>query len=211
MSGLKDYRPKFGFDIRINPDVPPEVRKRPKNAALCSVAGCSGHAEWRAPKSRQRMDERVWLCRDHLRAHNERWNFFEGMSEAEIERHCEQAAFGHRPTWPFGWRDARQKTQNGQKYWSYGFEDGFSFFDEDATASPRPRQTTLTKGQLDALGALGLEETVTLSQVKARYKELVKRFHPDTNGGDRSKEERLKQVIRAYGLLRTTGFARGNP
>jgi DnaJ-class molecular chaperone len=64
---------------------------------------------------------------------------------------------------------------------------------------------------LDALDALGLEEAATLSQVKARYKELVKRFHPDTNGGDRGKEERLKQVIRAYGHLRASGFARGNP
>ena len=209
MSGLKDYRPKFGFDIRINPDIPREARKRPANAARCSVAGCTGHAEWRAPKSRQRMDERVWLCREHLRAHNERWNFFEGMSEEEIERHCLQATLGHRPTWPFGWRTGGKPGNAGQKAWSFGVDDRYAFFEEGSEAQPRPRQTTLTKGQLDALDALGLEETATLSQVKARYKELVKRFHPDTNGGDRGKEERLRQVIRAYGHLRTTGFARG--
>jgi hypothetical protein len=209
MSGLKDYRPKFGFDIRINPEVPPKARKREASAARCSVAGCSSHAEWRAPRSRQRMDERIWLCRDHLRAHNERWNFFEGMSDEDIEKHCEQAVFGHRPTWPFGWRNTRKGLENGQKYWSYGFEDGYTIFEGGTEPTQRRRQPTLTKGQLDALDALGLEETATLSQVKARYKELVKRFHPDTNGGDRGKEERLKQVIRAYGVLRTTGFARG--
>jgi DnaJ-class molecular chaperone len=45
-----------------------------------------------------------------------------------------------------------------------------------------------------------------LHQIKARYKELVKRFHPDANGGDRGAEERLKQVIKAYGVLRASGL-----
>jgi len=211
MSGLKDYRPKFGFDIRINPGIPREARKRAANAPRCGVAGCVAAAEWRAPKSRKDMDERIWLCPEHLRVHNEKWNFFEGMSDDEIERYSLQAAFGHRPTWPFGTRNARPAAHPGQKYWNFGFEDGSTVFERAAEAPPKPRQTTLTKGQLDALEALGLEESATLSQVKAKYKELVKRFHPDANGGDRGKEERLRQVIRAYGLLRTTGFARGNP
>jgi len=60
--------------------------------------------------------------------------------------------------------------------------------------------------QLDALAVLNLEETATLHDIKARYKELVKRFHPDANGGDRGTEERLRQVIRAYGHLRATGL-----
>jgi DnaJ-domain-containing protein 1 len=211
MSGSKDYRPKFGFDIRIKPDGAPKTRKRATSGKPCGVAGCPASAEWHAPKSRKNMDERIWLCREHLRAHNEHWNFFEGMSDAEIERHCNQASLGHRPTWPIGRRGPSSAGPKGQKYWSYGFEDGFAFLEDAADPRRRPRQTTLTKGQLDALDALGLEEAATLSQVKARYKELVKRFHPDTNGGDRGKEERLKQVIRAYGHLRASGFARGNP
>jgi DnaJ-class molecular chaperone len=54
---------------------------------------------------------------------------------------------------------------------------------------------------------LALGETATLQEVKSRYKELVKRFHPDANGGNRGTEERLRQVIKAYGHLRATGFA----
>jgi len=210
MTGSNEYRPKFGFDIRIKPDGKRKTRKETSSGKPCGVRGCKTKAEWHAPKSRKNMDERVWLCREHLRAHNERWNFFEGMTDAEIEAHGNQANLGHRPTWPMGKPRPGAAEPKGQKYWNYGFEDGFAGFQEAAEIKRRPRQTVLTKGQLDALDSLGLEETATLRQVKSRYKELVKRFHPDTNGGDRGKEARLQQVIKAYGHLRTSGFARDN-
>ena len=38
--------------------------------------------------------------------------------------------------------------------------------------------------------------------IRARYKELVKRHHPDANGGDRSREEKLREIIHAYKTLR---------
>jgi curved DNA-binding protein CbpA len=58
-----------------------------------------------------------------------------------------------------------------------------------------------------SLETLNLETTATLQDVKARFKELVKRYHPDANGGDRGAEERLGQVIKAYGQLRSSGFS----
>ena len=57
-----------------------------------------------------------------------------------------------------------------------------------------------------AFDQLQLPHNATLIEIKARYKELVKRFHPDANGGDRGAEERLKQVIKAYGVLRASGL-----
>jgi DnaJ-class molecular chaperone len=63
----------------------------------------------------------------------------------------------------------------------------------------------LTGVQLQALATMNLEENATLQEIKARYKELVKRFHPDANGGDRGAEERLKQVIKAYAVLKRQG------
>jgi hypothetical protein len=207
MSGLKSYKPRFGYDIRINPETPKRRIVTPPQR--CTVKGCGEGAEWRVPRSRDQMDERIWLCRDHLRAHNESWNFFAGMSETDIERYCLDAIVGHRPTWPLGKRAAGDRNApNGPPSWSYQFEDGFAVFEEAAEPAPRPRAPKLTKGQLDALGVLDLEETVTLTQLKARYKELVKRFHPDANGGSRGTEERLRQVIKAYGHLRATGFPR---
>jgi len=187
------YKPRFGFDIRIHPDPP----RRPTVAKICAMPGCSGAAELRAPRNRYNLEDRQWLCREHLREHNQRWNYFAGMTNEEIERFCLDAITGHRPTWRLGERTAIR---------SYRFDDGFAVFEEAAEpASPR-RRTRLTKGQLDALATLNLEEGASLHEVKARYKELVKRFHPDTNGGNRGTEERLRLVIRAYGHLRATGF-----
>jgi DnaJ-class molecular chaperone len=53
---------------------------------------------------------------------------------------------------------------------------------------------------------LGLDGTATPAEVKARYKLLVKRHHPDANGGDRSLEERLREIIQAYSYLKSVGF-----
>jgi hypothetical protein len=202
---LKTYKPRFGYDIRINP----ETRPRPTKVEPCSVKGCIEIAECRVPRTREHMEERVWLCRAHLREHNENWDYFAGMSEAEIERYCLEAIVGHRPTWPLGKRGASGRHADaGQVYWSYRFEDGFAIFEESAEPARRPRPTALTKAQHDALAVLDLEDTVTLVELKARYKELVKRFHPDTNGGNRGTEERLRLVIKAYAHLRATGFPR---
>jgi DnaJ-domain-containing protein 1 len=202
------YRPKFGYDIRINANAP---RRAAAPAKHCAVKGCHNAAELRVAMDRQNMDERHWLCRDHIRERNQRWNFFAGMSNEDVERFCLDAITGHRPTWPLGKRTATRRDRSDERktqgFWSYRYEDGFAVFEEAASPTSGSRAARLTKGQLDALNILNLEENATLHQVKARYKELVKRFHPDANGGNRSTEERLRQVIKAYGHLRATGFA----
>jgi hypothetical protein len=197
------YRPRFGYDIRIN--APRPQRVTPKSRP-CASPGCREPAESKVPKSRNNLEDRQWLCRTHLREHNQHWDFFAGMSGEEIERFCLDAVTGHRPTWPLGKRTATPQTSRSAQY-AYHFEDGFAVFEEDAPPAEARRRRALTKMQLDALAVLNLEETASLHEIKARYKELVKRFHPDANGGDRGTEERLRQVIKAYSHLRATGFA----
>ena len=201
MSGTKRYRPKFGYDIRINPDTPKRAKVK---AQRCGVKGCVSDAEWHVPKVRENLDDRVWLCRDHLRLHNERWDYFAGMTDEQIERYAIEAVVGHRPTWPLGRRGAEPNARPAP--WNYRFDDGFAVF-EEAAEPAAPKKPRLTKAQSDALAVLNLEETASLHEVKTRYKDLVKRFHPDANGGDRGYEERLRQVIKAYGYLRSTGLA----
>jgi len=198
------YRPRFGYDIRIHPERP----RRPTVSKRCAMPGCASGAEVYVPKTRYDMNDRQWLCREHLREHNRGWNYFAGMSDQEIERFCLDSVTGHRPTWPLGKRAATQPSdhERTRSYWSYRVEDGFAVFEEAAEAAPPRPRPRLTKGQLDALAVLNLEETASLHDIKARYKELVKRFHPDANGGSRDTEERLRQVIRAYGHLRATGL-----
>jgi len=53
-----------------------------------------------------------------------------------------------------------------------------------------------------ALTVLGLKPGVERQQLRRRYTELVRRYHPDQNGGDRNFEARLGRVVDAYQTLR---------
>jgi hypothetical protein len=201
--GAAGYRPRFGKDIRIKPEVPVRAPKtRP-----CAKRGCEGEGAFRVPRSRQRLDDHLWFCLVHAREHNETWDYFQGMSEAEIDAFRVDAVTGHRPTWPLGKRAAhapgKQEPRSfGDTHHLFGgaFEPPLGNGTDGSPARP------LTGPQVRALDVLNLEAGASLHQIKARYKELVKRFHPDTNGGDRGSEERLKRVIQAYGVLRASGL-----
>ncbi len=198
----KAPEPRFKKDIRIKPDVPqtPKIR-------ACSVKGCTGEGIYKVPKSREQISTYLWVCLAHAREHNEKWDYFKGMSDADVSRFQEDALVGHRPTWPLGKRAAGVKGQEGPYRGAYHVEDGYAVFgDVEEPAKPRRPERVLTRLQRQAFDILDLEPSVTLNEIKARYKELVKRFHPDANGGDRGTEERLKQVIKAYGVLRASGI-----
>jgi hypothetical protein len=193
------YRPRFGKDIRIKPDAPKTVvTTRP-----CAIKGCKAEGGYRVPKNREQLNEHMWLCLAHVRAHNESWDYFNGMSEAQIEAFRVDAVTGHRPTWPLGKRAAGVQGTPG----AGSVRDDFRVFtDEDEDLEPRRPTRHLTRLQAQAFDVLNLDANATLQEIKARYKELVKRFHPDANGGDRGAEERLKRVIQAYGVLRASGM-----
>ena len=57
-----------------------------------------------------------------------------------------------------------------------------------------------------AFEALGLDETAGPEAIRLRYKDLVKRLHPDANGGDRSREGTLQEILKAYQQLKSTGM-----
>jgi hypothetical protein len=189
---------RFKKDIRIKPD---EVPIRAMRA--CARPDCPSEGTHQVPRSRDHLEDHLWFCLEHARAHNEAWDYFRGMSGAEIEAFRTAAVIGHRPTWPLGKRAARARNGEG----AYHFADDFGLFAHvEERPQPRPAQRPLTRLQERALDVLNLDACATLHQIKARYKELVKRFHPDANGGDRGAEERLKQVIKAYGVLRASGL-----
>ena len=194
-------RPRFKSDIRIKKDTPKATAK--PNVQPCAVKNCEKPGDCRVPKSRENLSEYLFLCTAHARAHNESWDFFKGMGDIDVEKFREEAMFGHRPTWPMGKRTARHRTGQGPLH----IHDGHAVFDEeDLNGQPRRPERQLTRLQVMAMDTLQLAHNATLIEIKARYKELVKRFHPDANGGDRGAEERLKQVIKAYGVLRASGL-----
>jgi hypothetical protein len=198
-----DYRPRFGKDMRIKPD----AQMRVSTARPCATKGCSGEGAFRVPKARDRLNEHLWLCLVHAREHNEHWDYFSGMDQTEIEAFAEDALTGHRPTWPLGKRGAHGNAgRDHRRFRDFHTVFGGATSETAETSVPRPPRRPLTPLQVQALDVLNLESDASLPQIKARYKELVKRFHPDANGGNRGTEERLKRVIQAYGVLRASGL-----
>lgn len=48
---------------------------------------------------------------------------------------------------------------------------------------------------------LGIREDASEEEIKKRYRILAKKYHPDTNPGDRGAEQRFKEAGTAYAVL----------
>ena len=198
------YAPRFGVDIRVKPEGHHEPVKRP-----CSRPGCPAEGSHRAPKGPDQLNQYYWFCVDHVREYNLSWDYFKGMSDGEVEEFQRAAMTGHRPTWKLG-LNATPGFKDKKLRAIFGLSDGMRMFEEGPGHAPnerKPVRRQRSKLQMQALDALNLDVNATWDDVKLRYKDLVKKFHPDANGGDRSAEDRLKAVIKAYGQLRSSGFS----
>ncbi len=125
------------------------------------------------------------------------------MSDDAVTKYQKDAITGHRPTWKMGAGKSRSDPDQA--------EDPFGMFGEFAggfrpkTAPVEPVRT-VRNAERKALDALGLEPGASAVEVKARFKLLVKRHHPDANGGDRTLEDRLREIIQAYNYLKSVGY-----
>ncbi len=205
MSDVFEYRPKF-VDIRVKkPD--PEMLARGESDRHCDHIGCQRMGSHRAPKGRDHENQYWHFCAEHAADYNRRWNYFEGMSDSELENYRAREEVGHRPTWTFrsGRLDRFSAATRGFRAGRSGDPFGMFGRGEAATGSARPRRR-LTRIQAKALDAMSLEENADATQIRARYAELVKRWHPDSNGGDRGAEANLHRVLNAYQTLKAGGL-----
>jgi hypothetical protein len=178
---------------------------RVENAAdLCEHPGCAAPGEFRAPpagegRSGDRPPEWRWLCLDHVREFNAGYNFFSGMSPDEIERAQRPYAGWERETRAFAHTGA-DRTPRWADYSDPLDAIGARF--RQAAPKQRADGKPLSGENRRDLDTLGLATDSDRKALRQRYTELVHRYHPDRNGGDRSHEARLQQVIDAYQRLR---------
>jgi hypothetical protein len=159
----------------------------------CDHPGCLEHGEFRAPRARDRLTEYYWFCLDHVRAYNASWDFYAGMSPEEIEKEVRRDTTWQRPTWRMGER-------TGQRRFTFRVHDPFGIWGEDEEDTVRAKTAAETP-ESAAMKLMELDFPLTIARLKARYKELVKRHHPDANGGDKAAEEKFKQINQAYTTL----------
>ena len=213
MSGAFQYKPKFK-DIRVRPpkdEAADAVPKLDPSERRCDWPGCNQAASARAPKSREMMNEHYWFCQAHAGEYNRNWDFFAGMSEGQVAAAQAARFTGERPTWQFkASRMSREAAAfaakmgggaNGKGAGAYADPLGV-FGAAHATRAKAEASRRLGKLERRALEELDLDDGVNGTAIRIRYLELVKRFHPDSNGGDRSTEQKLGRVLRAYKTLK---------
>lgn len=202
---------KWFDSIRVRPD---EERIAAERVPVCEHPGCRHPGPYRAPKGRQREGEYFNFCIDHVRDYNKSYNWFSGMTDTDVSAWMNSRQTGHRPTWTMGSNPyVRHSRQTINGIHPDLFADPFDFLagardSAHRAEEPQPRQRRAGPLERRCLDVLGLDETTTGPEIKVRYKELVKRHHPDANGGDRSSEDRLRSIIEAYNTLKASGFYR---
>ncbi|WJR78074.1 DnaJ domain-containing protein [Bradyrhizobium sp. NP1] len=202
---------KFFDSIRVKPRKAKQEPAQPREAAvMCEWPDCKNKGPHRAPKGRDNAREYWHFCLDHVREYNQSYNFFSGMNADAVARYQKDALTGHRPTWRMGANGSPGKGKGAADL--DGAADPFSMFAEmngagrwrpGPEAAPKAETRKIFNAERKALQVMGLGPEATLEDVKVKYKALVKQHHPDANGGDRSTEDRLIEIIKAYNYLKT--------
>ena len=207
-----DSDSKFFDKIRIKPRTAQKQPKVREEVAMCGWPDCKKPGLHRAPKGRGQERDYWNFCIDHVREYNANYNYFSGMSDDAVARYQKDALTGHRPTWKMG-------ANSGSKGKAApddldGAADPFSVFSElngrgrwrpgpGGAADAKPETRKVFNAERKALQVMGLTGSATTEEIKSKYKALVKQHHPDANGGDRSTEDRLIEIIKAYNYLKT--------
>jgi hypothetical protein len=161
---------------------------------VCDTPGCMLAGEYRAPKSRESLRDFHWFCLDHVRAYNASWDYYKDMAPEEIEQELRADSSWQRPSWPLGQQGKQARLDEAVEAELHAFAFG-----------PRPKtppKPDVPAELRNALTIFGLSWPVTFAAVKAKYKELAKRHHPDANNGSKQAEETLKTINLAYATLR---------
>jgi hypothetical protein len=175
---------------------------------VCEAEGCEEAGEFRAPGDRAHgfdgPGEWRWFCLDHVREFNSVYDWFEGMSADEIFQAQSPLA---------GWRGETRAFRadagvDGVPRWA-DFDDpldaiGARASDIKRRAAGNQAYARFTPREREALNAMGLGGDADRAALRRRYSQLVRKYHPDRNGGDRSHEGKLGRVVEAYQVLRNS-------
>jgi hypothetical protein len=172
----------------------------------CEYPGCKEPGAYRAPKSPDILDEYYWFCKDHVREYNLKWNFFNGTTDEEFQKFIDKDRVWGRETKPFSQKD------DGRAWQRLGVDDPMELLGPNATQNPgrTPAAGTrkLPPSERKALEVLDARDTWTKTEIRKQYKGLVKDLHPDMNGGDRSDEDRLQEVVWAWDQIKDSRYFR---
>ncbi|MFN3280181.1 MAG: J domain-containing protein [Tabrizicola sp.] len=172
----------------------------------CDYPGCKEKGAYRAPKSPDQLDSYFWFCKDHIREYNLKWNFFQGITDEEFQKFLDKDRVWERETKPFS------RQGDGNAWARLGVSDPMSLLGEKATQNPGRVASTATRKlpptERKAIEILDARDTMSKAEIRKVYKGLIKVLHPDMNGGDRSHEQQLQEVVWAWEQLKDSRYFR---
>lgn len=188
-------------------------RMRTKGGAFpgdrpCAQPGCPERGDYRAPRDRPGSSfappagppRWQYFCLEHVRAFNAGWNYFDGLDEDSLWEGPSPY-----PNWD---RETRAFATNlGNGLFGHGADrvaDALGVLHWKSEAAASAGTPPLSREERQALAKLGLPETATVAEVKAKYRALARRYHPDANKGSREHEAHFQALTEAYAVLESS-------
>lgn len=209
-------RSPFDFDISVSADKKRRAKGRrgmsgafETSSRKCEHPGCGEPGKYRAPKNPDNLEEFYWFCLAHIREYNSKWNFFENHTEEELEKQFAADKVWERNTSPFGKKSEEARKSAEERAWArLGIEDPHEVLGDNATRNPGKANPAgarrLPAAERKAIDILEARDDWTKTELRKQYKRLIKELHPDLNGGDRSDEDRLQQVVWAWDQIKVS-------
>lgn len=177
---------------------------------ICNAPGCDEPGEFRAPGVRASgfdgPGDYRWFCLEHVRQFNAGYDFFAGMTADEILAAQSPLAGWERETRTF----RADAGIDAAPRWA-DFDDPLEAIAARAKARRSDHQKAadaarrgISPDERKAYDVLSLGYDADRRALRVRYSELVRKFHPDRNGGNRSFEGQLQAVVEAYNLLKAS-------
>ncbi len=165
------------------------TKQKENTERICSNPKCNELGVYPAPKSREKLREYLYFCINCIRDFNKSWNYFEGLNEQELEVEIRKSVTWDRPSWKFGTKNL-----------NYDFEENFKDFGNEINVN---KKKVLDKKLENAFKILGLNSDSGLKEVKTRYKYLAKKWHPDVQNTNISKNNKDKfiSITNAYKII----------
>ena len=163
---------------------------------ICDYKNCKKIGKHKAPIEKDNSKKFRWLCLDHIKEFNQRWDYFKGMSDHEIHNFLKSDMTWHKPTQSFNSPDNFFNI-----LWKNTLNEGKNILNSEYGKKIKTKINFSNK-DIGAFKIIGLEVGTKWDIIQNQFKKLVKKYHPDMNAGDKKFEEKLKIVTLAYTQLK---------
>ena len=186
---------KFKYDIKKkNLSWEKNIQK------ICDEINCNEIGNYKAPKSRIKLNEYYYFCIKHIKEYNKSWDFYKGLSVDQIELSMRKDSVWDRPSWPFKGNPTKIIDQVNE-FIGNDFDINQKKYNYDQFYRNKLIKDSLSNEENKALNVLELKLPLNLTKIKKKYKKLVKIFHPDVNDNNKEAEDKFKEINESYKIL----------